>query len=138
MTESEIVTKYLPLIGKMARDMYATVPKTVQYDDLFQEASIGMLQAIRRHDPAKGANLQTLARQRMRGAMLDYLRSIDTLPRRTRQFQKDRDRLIEDAVSDGIEPTHSWLAAKLGLTQKQYEEKLRTVMAANAISLKRE
>jgi RNA polymerase sigma factor for flagellar operon FliA len=68
-------------------------PKSVELDDLIGEGTLGLLDAAGRFDPTRGIKFRTFAEQRIRGAMLDYLRSLDWVPRTLRQKQKE----IEEA-----------------------------------------
>jgi RNA polymerase sigma factor for flagellar operon FliA len=68
----------------------------VELDDLIHAGTIGLIQAVDRYDESRGCLLQTIAAHRIRGALLDYLRQIDPLPRNIRRFQKRRDAAVAE------------------------------------------
>jgi RNA polymerase sigma factor (sigma-70 family) len=84
VTPAEAVA-YLPLARARAGRAAIRLPAHIELDDLVQEASIGLLQAASRFDPSRGLSFATLARHRIDGAVLDYLRREDPLSRRQRR-----------------------------------------------------
>jgi RNA polymerase sigma factor for flagellar operon FliA len=88
-----MVLECLPLVKYIARRIADRTPKSVEVDDLIGDGIMGLLDAAGHFDPARGVKFRTYAEQRIRGAILDSLRSLDWVPRSLRQKQKD----IEDA-----------------------------------------
>jgi RNA polymerase sigma factor for flagellar operon FliA len=86
-----MVLDCLPLVKYIAIRMSDRTPRSVELDDLIGEGTLGLLDAARRFDPARGIKFRTFAEQRIRGAMLDHLRSLDWVPRTLRQKQKEID-----------------------------------------------
>jgi RNA polymerase sigma factor for flagellar operon FliA len=82
--------------------------------------TIGLIRAIDRFDPNRNLKLKTLAEHRIRGAMLDYLRHIDPLPRSVRRFQKQRDLLIAQFSTAGEVPSEARIAQALGVSSRKY------------------
>src|SRR5438445_507577 len=76
---------YLPLVRAQTRQMTSRVPPTVKSEDLEGYGMIGLLEAIDRFDPDRGIPFEVFARLRIRGAMYDYLRTLDLLPRIARR-----------------------------------------------------
>jgi RNA polymerase sigma factor for flagellar operon FliA len=111
------------------------VPST-QLEDLVSAGVTGLLQAYQRFDEKRNLRLKTLASHRIRGAMLDYLRQLDPLPRTLRRFQKKREaamvRLSQDSDS---ELSEEQLARELGLPLKKYRRLLREAQAQTVLSL---
>ena len=93
------VNDHAPLVKKIAYHMVSKLPPSVEVDDLIQAGLIGLMEAARNYDPTAGAQFETFATQRIRGAMLDELREADWLPR---QARKDM-RKIEAAIAK-LEP----------------------------------
>lgn len=62
-----------------------------------------------RYDESRGCLLKTIAEHRIRGAVLDYLRQVDPLPRRIGRFQKHRDAAITEFTGDGGNPPLGWI-----------------------------
>ena len=84
-----MILAHLSQVELLARRLHRRCPQ-VELDDLIQAGTIGLIQAIDKFDPSRNLKVKTLAEHRIRGAMLDYLRQIDPLPRSVRQFQKRR------------------------------------------------
>ncbi len=80
-----LAVAYLPLVRTQARQMAARVPASVKSEDLEGYGMIGLLEAIDRFDPDRGIPFEVFARLRVRGAIYDYLRTLDLLPRLARQ-----------------------------------------------------
>ncbi|HOB15869.1 MAG TPA: FliA/WhiG family RNA polymerase sigma factor [Defluviitoga sp.] len=98
--EEQLVLDYLPKIKYMALNLKSTLPKNVELDDLIQEGIIGLLQSYRKFDPKKGASFNTYATKRIKGAMIDYLRKIDWLPKETRSLIKKYEDLVYECGED--------------------------------------
>ena len=120
-----LLTEHMPLVRKLAHHMKAKLPPSVEVDDLIQAGMIGLLDAINRYEDNHGAQFETYAVLRVRGAMLDELRNCDWLPRSMRQNM----RKIEEAMNTlqqrlGHPPTESEVAKLLKMTLAEYQEML--------------
>jgi RNA polymerase sigma factor for flagellar operon FliA len=120
-----LLTEHAPLVKKLAHQMKAKLPPSVEVDDLIQAGMIGLLDAVNRYEDNHGAQFETYAVQRIRGAMLDELRSSDWMPRSMRQNM----RKVEEALNVlqqrlGRSPTESEVAKQLKLTLPQYQDML--------------
>jgi RNA polymerase sigma factor for flagellar operon FliA len=80
-----LLKQYSPLVRRLAHQMMAKLPANVEIDDLIQVGMIGLNDALCRFDPAQGVQFETFATQRIRGAMLDELRSSDWVSRGDRR-----------------------------------------------------
>lgn len=78
---NEIVTRYAPLVKRIAHHLLLRMPASVQIDDLIQSGMIGLIEAARKYDVTKGASFETYAGIRIRGSMLDEVRKGDWAPR---------------------------------------------------------
>lgn len=122
---NQMLTVHAPLVKKLAHQMKAKLPPSVEVDDLIQAGMIGLLDAVNRYEDNHGAQFETYAVQRIRGAMLDELRSSDWMPRSMRQNM----RKVEDALNTlqqrlGRSPTESEVAKQLKLSLAQYQDLL--------------
>ncbi len=81
--------QYIPLVRHEALRLQVRLPACVDLDDLIQAGGIGLLNAIDRYDSGQGTAFTTYAVQRIRGAMLDELRSRDWVPRRVRREARE-------------------------------------------------
>ena len=122
---NELLKNHAPLVKKLAHQMKAKLPPSVEVDDLIQAGMIGLLDAVNRYEETHGAQFETYAVQRIRGAMLDELRSSDWMPRSMRQNM----RKIEVAMNQlqqrlGRSPNESEVARQLKLSLSEYQDLL--------------
>jgi RNA polymerase sigma factor for flagellar operon FliA len=120
-----LLAEHMPLVKRLAHQMKAKLPPSVEVDDLVQAGMIGLLDAINRYEENHGAQFETYAVLRIRGAMLDELRSNDWMPRSTRQNM----RKVEQAMATlqqqlGRPPSESEIAGSLKLSLADYQEML--------------
>lgn len=123
--KNQLLTDHMPLVKRLAHHMKAKLPPSVEVDDLIQAGMIGLLDAISRYEETHGAQFETYAVLRIRGAMLDELRNSDWLPRSMRQNM----RKIEAAMSSlqqklGHPPTETEVAKLLKLSLSEYQDML--------------
>jgi RNA polymerase sigma factor for flagellar operon FliA len=124
--KEQCLKEFAPLVKRIAHFMMLKLPNSVQVDDLIQAGMIGLLDAAGRYDELRGAQFETYASQRIRGAMLDELRSADWLPRSMRSDM----RRIESAINRvqqrlGKAPAESDIAKELGITLPDYQQMLQ-------------
>jgi RNA polymerase sigma factor FliA len=134
LSQDEQVTKYAPLVKRIAYHMMARLPASVEVDDLIQVGLIGLLDAVSRFDGNQGAQFESYATQRIRGAMLDELREADWLPRHVRQ----KSRQIESAIHrleqrNGKSPSENEISAELGMPIDQYQSMLGDVKCSQLL-----
>lgn len=84
----ELVLAHMPQVRWMAHEMARKIPCNVDEEDLYQAGLEALIPTADRFEPDKGKKFWTYANFRVRGAMLDYLRLIDTVPRTGRRLQK--------------------------------------------------
>lgn len=123
--KNDLLTAHAPLVKRLAHQMKARLPPSVEVDDLIQAGMIGLLDATNRYEETHGAQFETYAVQRIRGAMLDELRSSDWLPRSIRQNM----RKIEVAINALQQrfcrpPTETEIAGELKMSLAAYQELL--------------
>lgn len=123
--ENQLITEYLPLVRRLAWQLLGRLPANVELDDLIQAGLMGLLDAVRRYEQTADAQFETYATTRIRGAMLDELRSQDWLPRSVRT----KARAIEAAVVHLNQtlmraPSEAEIAAEMGLALPEYQHML--------------
>ena len=123
--KNHLLTEHMPLVKRLAHQMKAKLPPSVEVDDLVQAGMMGLLDAINRYEEHHGAQFETYAVLRIRGAMLDELRNSDWLPRSMRQNM----RKIEQAMATlqqklGHPPSESEVAKLLKLSLADYQDML--------------
>ncbi|WP_341675331.1 RNA polymerase sigma factor FliA [Niveibacterium sp. SC-1] len=126
LDKNQLVTQYVPLVKRIAYHLMAKLPASVQVEDIIQNGMLGLLDAIGRYEEGLGAQFETYAVQRIRGAMLDGLRENDWLPRSLRREM----RRIETAIHQleqrfGRQPTEKELADSLGMSLADYQKMLQ-------------
>ncbi len=126
LDKDQLITRYAPLVKRIAYHLMAKLPASVQVEDIIQNGMMGLLDAISRYEEGLGAQFETYAVQRIRGAMLDGLRENDWLPRSLRREM----RRIEGAIhtleqQHGRQPTERELAELLGMELGEYQRMLQ-------------
>ena len=91
-----LIENYLYLVKYVAGKMSMSVPPSVEIDDLVSSGVVGLMDAIEKYDPGRDTKFETYAVSRIRGAVVDDLRSLDWVPRSVRR----KARLLEDAHSN--------------------------------------
>lgn len=119
------LAEFAPLVKRIANFMIAKLPASVEVDDLIQVGMIGLMDALSRYEEAPGAQFETYAAQRIRGAMLDELRQTDWLPRGARKSMRQ----IEAAVHAlqqrlGRSPIETEIAGELKVPLADYQQML--------------
>ncbi|MDR1709163.1 MAG: RNA polymerase sigma factor FliA [Candidatus Accumulibacter sp.] len=123
--KDQLVQQFAPLVKRIAYHLMARLPSSVQADDLVQNGMIGLLDAIDRYETGMGAQFETYAAQRVRGAMLDGLRENDWLPRSLRREMRRIEKAIADLEQEhGRPPSEKELAEALGVSLAEYQKML--------------
>jgi RNA polymerase sigma factor for flagellar operon FliA len=113
---NRLLVHYLPLSRKIARHMHSRMPASVELDDLAQAAILGLRSAIATFDPARGIPFENYCGPRVRGAVLDHLRSLDWAPRMLRsRVHRLQEMIRHIEMSTGNAPTDEQLSSALHL-----------------------
>lgn len=131
-----LMERHLPLVRYIAERLLQTLPKSIELDDLVSAGLFGLMDAIRGFDPERGIKFKTYCTTRIRGSILDQLRSQDWVPRLVRlkagKIEKTLQRLIGEY---GREPTHAELAAALKMEHGELARELEDANAKAMFSL---
>lgn len=131
-----LIRQYLPLVRRLASHMLAKLPPNVELDDLVQVGMIGLTEALSRYEASQGVQFETFATQRIRGAMLDELRSGDWMSRGARKGQKDIERAIHRLEQSlGRAPLESEIAQEMGMELQEYQQLLGKVRGTQLLYL---
>ena len=133
---NRIAEHYLPLVRLVAGRIAISLPQHVDREDLLSSGFFGLLDAIERYELTRGNKFETYAGVRVRGAILDYLRSKDWLPVALRQ----KIRRYEQAVSEvegtsGRAATNEEIAEKMGVSLEELANIEKKASAATIIPL---
>src|SRR4051812_24498388 len=82
------IQQYAPLVKYVVGRLAIGLPAILDYEDILSYGTIGLIEALDRFDDSKGVKFETYAISRIRGAIIDNLRSLDRLPRSVRQKAK--------------------------------------------------
>ncbi|HVU05594.1 MAG TPA: FliA/WhiG family RNA polymerase sigma factor [Polyangiaceae bacterium] len=136
-SRKEEYDRYMPLVRRIAIRIARGVPSTVTLDDILSAGWVGMAEALaRRAEKMEESHFEAYASYRIRGAILDYLRSLDPLSRKLRGAS----RKITDAARTltaklGRLPQEEELAAELGLSLGDYQDLLGSIADAGLLRL---
>jgi RNA polymerase sigma factor for flagellar operon FliA len=130
-----LILTYAPLVKFVAGRLGASLPAHVDEQDLASYGLLGLIGAIERFDPEREIKFETYAIARIKGAIIDELRSLDWVPRSVRTRAREIERAIAELERKlHRAPTDEEIAAKVGLTTEELEGSLaeisRTSMAA--------
>jgi len=129
-----MISRYSPLVKKLAHHMIAKLPPSVEVDDLIQVGMMGLVDALSRFEATQGVQFETFASQRIKGAMIDELRESDWMSRSSRKSQKDIARAINRLEQKlGRQPTESEIAAELHMNLGAYQEMLSRVRGTQLV-----
>jgi RNA polymerase sigma factor for flagellar operon FliA len=131
-----LLETYLPLVKVTAERVRTKLPDEVEVDDLSSAGIFGLMDAVDGFDPTRGVKFETYCSQRIKGAILDHLRSIDWLPRlaraRAHQVEDVRHRL---EVRLGRGPSELELADGLRVTIDELRRIQRDTLSGALVSL---
>ena len=122
-TDAEVLREYAHLVDCLARQISTRVGAREIRDDLWSVGALGLVDAGRRFDPARGIKFETFAQHRIRGAMLDELRQMDHLPRRLRTAaEKVGAERRQLSISLGRQATTEEVAKTLAMPIEEVQE----------------
>lgn len=125
---SDLLVQYAPLVRRLALQLIAKLPASVDLDDLIQVGMLGLLDAANRYQDDQGAKFETYASQRIRGAMLDELRANDWVSRGLRQSSRKVSAATNAQEQKlGRAPTEGEIAQELQLPLEAYQQLLQEI-----------
>lgn len=123
MDKNSLWQRYVSLVRHEALRLQVRLPASVELDDLLQAGGIGLLNAVERYDALQGTAFTTYAVQRIRGAMLDELRSRDWVPRSVRRNAREVAQAMQQAEQQlGRTTTEQEVAQALNITLEEYRQ----------------
>ena len=131
----ELVLKHADLVKRIAYHLVSRMPPNVEVDDLIQSGMIGLLDAAKHYSANKGANFETYAGIRIRGAMLDEVRKSDWTPRsvhRNMREMADVIRRIENEKGHDAAPAD--IAQGLGVSLEEYHKLVQDAASCKLFS----
>jgi RNA polymerase sigma factor for flagellar operon FliA len=134
--KEQIVLEHTPLIRYIVNRIAVRLPSHIDLDDLHNTGVIGLMDAIEKYDPEKNCKFKTYAEFRIKGAILDQLRSLDWVPRSVRQ----KSRRLEKAYGDveqrlGRSASEDEVADSLGIQIDKFHDLLNQVRGISLVNL---
>ncbi|MCA9846488.1 MAG: FliA/WhiG family RNA polymerase sigma factor [Dehalococcoidia bacterium] len=119
----QLILQYAPLVKYVMGRLAISLPAILDYEDILSFGTIGLIEAVERFDHTKGVKFETYAIARIRGAIIDALRSLDRLPRSVRQKARDANEAILRLTNElGRDPTDEEVAEAMGVTPDVYRQ----------------
>src|SRR5437763_7990560 len=133
-----LMENFLHLVRYNAERIHTKLPDEVELDDLMSSGIFGLMDAIAAYDMDRGVKFETFSAPRIRGAILDELRSMDWVPRLVRSRAHTMDgatRQLE--VELGRSPTKEEIASRLNISLSEFDKIAKDASAVGVVSLSR-
>jgi RNA polymerase sigma factor for flagellar operon FliA len=132
----QLIVDYAPLIRFVAQKIASRLPPNIDIDDLISSGVIGLMDAIEKYDPSRDNKFKTYAEFRIRGSILDELRSQDWIPRSVRDKAKRLDKVyIELEKKHGRPATDLEIAEALVMPLHEYHEMVSRIKSITLLSI---
>jgi len=136
LLRNKLMERYLPLVRYNAERVWAKLPEGVDLHDLISAGVFGLMDAIDAFDLERGVKFETYCVPRIRGAMLDELRTMDWVPRLVRSKASKLENARKKAEAEvGRPPTDGEIAAKMELSPEEFNKHKNEANAVNLVSL---
>lgn len=128
MSQDSLITRYAPMVKRIAHHLLGRLPKSVQLDDLIQAGMIGLLEAAGKYDTSKGASFETYAGIRIRGTMLDEVRKNDWVPRSVYRNSRQISNAVKHLENKlGRDARSHEIAESMDISIDEYHQMLKDV-----------
>lgn len=132
----ELILHYLYLVKYIAGRLFVNYKNTVEYDDLVSYGIFGLIDAIDKYDLSRGVKFDTYAQIRIRGAIIDFLREADWIPRSVRQKAKEIETAYDEIEAEkGESATDEEVAFKLGISLDEFHKRIYSISSYTLVSL---
>jgi len=131
-----LILQYAPLVKYVAGRVSVGLPATIEHADLVSYGMFGLIDAIEKFDLEKGVKFETYAIARIKGAIIDELRSIDWIPRSVRSKARDVEKAMTKLELElRRTPTEAELADEMGIGIKELRQTLTQVSLVSLVAL---
>ncbi len=131
-----LILNYAPLVKFVAGRLGSGLPAHVEENDLASYGLLGLIGAIERYDPDRDVKFETYAIARIKGSIIDELRSMDWVPRSVRARARDIERAIASLEAKlHRAPTDAEIAEKIGITEGELEDSLTDISRSSIAAL---
>jgi RNA polymerase sigma factor for flagellar operon FliA len=132
----EMLKRYAPLVKYVVDRIASGLPKSIEKDDLMNTAIIGLYDALEKYDASRGTKFETYAIWRIKGAVLDELRSMDWVSRTTRRKARNLERVCSSLDQKmGRAATEVEIAREMGITVPELLRIMEEVRGTVVLSL---
>ncbi len=123
--QERLLLEHLPIVRFLARRIHERLPQHVDIEDLVSAGVVGLMDAFTKFDPQKKVQFRSYAQFRIRGAILDSLRTLDWSPRELRRKGRAAEEAVRMLTSRlGRSPGEAEIAAEMGLGLEEYQRLL--------------
>ncbi len=133
--KEKLIKEFLPKIKHYALRYYFTVQSFLELEDLISAGIKGLLEGLNKYNPSLNVPLSAFIDYRIRGSILDEIRSVDVFSKEFRKKVENLKKAYRDLKEKGQEPTDEELASKLNLSQKELLEIYQSITASDVVSL---
>ena len=131
-----LLEHYRNLVRYCAERLHSKLPDKVELDDLISAGNFGLMDAIDAFDPTRGVKFETYCSPRIRGSILDELRSMDWVPRLVRARAHQLSKATHSLETNlGRKPTEQEIAEELDMDMEEFNRLQRDASAASQVSL---
>ncbi len=131
-----LILHYSPLVKYVAGRVAVGLPQNVEQADLVSYGIFGLIDAIEKFDPERGYKFETYAISRIKGAILDELRSMDWVPRSVRAKARALERAYAKLeATEHRSPSDAELAGELGVSESQFHSTLSQLSFVGLVAL---
>lgn len=135
-SRAQLITEFVPIVNSIARRLEIYASSSYDIEDLVSVGVMGLLDAIEKFQPGKGAVFKTYAWHRIRGAILDEIRALDWVPRSIREKARQLEKAYEDVRQrTGRSAEELEVAEELGLAVPQLQEMLAEVGCTSMLTI---
>ena len=134
--KERLILEYASTVKYVAGRLSIHLGQHMEFEDLVSYGIFGLIDAIDKFDASRGVKFETYASLRIRGAIIDSIRSTDWVPRTLRQKNKKFEQLYTTLEADlGREPTEQELAEEMGITPEETRDLIRDSSVVSLVSL---
>ncbi len=131
-----LMNHYRHIVRYAAERLHSKLPDKVELDDLISAGTFGLMDAIEAFDPSRGVKFETYCSPRIRGSILDELRSMDWVPRLVRARASQLSRVTQSLETHlGRKPTETEIAAEMNIDAEEFERLRKDANAITQVSL---
>jgi len=130
------VDKNMASVHYFASQLYPSCSSQIEYNDLVQTGLVGLMEAYERYDPSTGVKFTTFVNPRIRGSMVDFIRSNDWAPRSVRENSKSIRAAFDSLTAkNGSLPFEEEVAKELDITLEEYRSRIQDVKYSSILSI---